>query len=295
MLPNSRLGYFNLHGVPDASEWFGQRDPRNANEGPEYPIALHPKDIKNGGSAPQVIFSEACYGANIQKKSVEEALVLKFLASGSQAVIGSTVISYGSVKPPLNAADLLGSAFWKYFKEGLPAGEALRRAKITLATEMHERQGYLDGEDQKTLISFVLFGDPLAQERDLGKWRYPKSLYRASPHPDIKTVCDRVDIPGTSEPVSREIIGQIKNIVEQYLPGMRDAQITLSQEHAECCCQGHVCPTAQLGIKTRLDHDPGRQVVTLSKHIVRAHQVHESFARVTLDKEGNLVKLTISR
>jgi hypothetical protein len=294
-LPNTRLGYFNLHGVSDSAEWFGQRDPRNGSDGPEYPVALHPDDIPNGGSAPKVVFSEACYGAHIMKKSVEEALALKFLDSGSQAVIGSTVVSYGSVKPPLNAADLLGKAFWKNFKDGLPAGEALRRAKITLAREMHERQGYLDGEDQKTLISFVLYGDPLAQDRYLKNWRFQKSFSRVALPTEIKMVCDRVEIPGTSEPISREMVGQIKNIVEQYLPGMRDAQISLSREHAECCCEGHICPTGQLGSKNRFDQAPNRQVVTLSKHMVRAQQVHESFARVTLDEEGNMVKLTVSR
>jgi hypothetical protein len=295
LLPRTRLGYFNLHGVPDSAEWFGQRDPRKPSRGPDYPIALHPNDITNGGSAPQVIFTEACYGANILKKSVEDALALKFLASGSQAVIGSTVISYGSVTPPLNAADLLGNAFWKYFKEGFSTGEALRRAKITLASEMHERQGYLDGEDQKTLISFVLYGDPLAQERDLKNWKFHKTLSRMNLPKEIKIVCDRVDVPGTSEPIPNEMIGHVKNIVEQYLPGMRDAQISLSHEHANCCSEGHICPTSQLGRKTRPDLKPQRQVITLSKQKVRARYVHESYARVTLDKEGKMVKLTVSR
>jgi hypothetical protein len=295
MMPKTRLGYFNLHGVPDSPEWFGQRDTRNSVSGPDYPVALHPKDVINGGGAPKVIFSEACYGAHILKKSVDEALALKFLASGSQAVIGSTVISYGSVKAPLNAADLLGEAFWKFFKEGFPTGEALRRAKITLASEMHERQGYLDGEDQKTLISFVLFGDPLTQETNLKNWKIHKTLAKVMPPKEIKTICDRVDVPGTSEPIPKEVIGYVKNVVEQYLPGMRDAQLSLSHEHAECCCDGHVCPTSQLGTKTRPEVDPGRRVVTLSKQMVRARHVHETFARVTLDKEGKVVKLTVSR
>lgn len=295
ILPVTRLGYFNLHGVSDSAEWFGQRDPRNGDSGPEYPTALHPSDVVNGGHSPQVIFSEACYGANVLKKSIEEALALKFLASGSQAVIGSTVISYGSVTPPLNAADLLGKAFWQHFKEGFPTGEALRRAKISLATEMHERQGYLDGEDQKTLISFVLYGDPLAQEKDLLRMKFNKTLSRAAMPQEIKTVCDRVESPGTSEPIPNEVIANVKNIVEQYLPGMRDAQLCMSSEHADCCCEGHVCPTSQLGSKTRVANPPDRKVVTLSKKMVRASNLHETFARVTLDKEGKVVKLSVSR
>mgnify|MGYP001081235206 CR=1 FL=1 len=72
-------------------------------------------------------------------------------------------MAYGSIAAPLAAADLLGHTFWRYLHEGFPAGEALRQAKIHLASSMSQRQGYLDGEDQKTLISFILFGDPLAQ------------------------------------------------------------------------------------------------------------------------------------
>jgi len=295
LLPATRLGYFNLHGVPDSAEWFGQRDPRNGDDGPEYPTALHPDDVVNGGRAPQVIFSEACYGTNILKKSINDAMALKFLASGSQAVIGSTVISYGSVTPPLNAADLLGKAFWQHFKDGFPTGEALRRAKITLATEMHNRQGYLDGEDQKTLISFLLYGDPLAQEKDLLKRKLAKTLSKAIAPNEIKTVCDRVESPGTSEPIPKEVIANVKDIVEQYLPGMRGAQLCMSSEHGDCCCDGHICPTSQLGTKMRVARTPDRRVVTLSKQMVRAKNVHESFARLTLDKEGKVVKLTVSR
>ncbi len=140
----------------------------------------------NSGRAPQVVFSEACYGAHIINKSTDQAMSLRFLQVGTQAVVGSTCISYGSISPPLIAADFLGHAFWSFLREGVPAGEALRRAKISLAREMHNRQGYLDGEDQKTLISFVLYGDPLAIP--VGLERTAKSILRpARPPAHIKT------------------------------------------------------------------------------------------------------------
>jgi len=295
-LPISKLGYFNLHGVSDSAEWFGQKDPRNGETGPDYPTAIHPKEIVNGGRVPKVIFTEACFGANILNKSIEDALALKFLASGSKAIVGSTVVSYGSVTTPLNAADLLGKSFWKYFKAGYSAGESLRRAKIYLATEMDRRQGYLDGEDQKTLISFVLYGDPLAQEKDLRSWKSRKTFpARINPLKEIKTVCDRVDVPGTSEPIPKDVIANVKNIVEQYLPGMQDAQLTMSFEHAGCHCEGHTCPTAQLGAKSKYDNQPDRRVVTLSKQVIRAKHVHETFARLTFDSQGKVVKIAVSR
>jgi hypothetical protein len=228
------------------------------------------------------------------QRTIEEAMALKFLLAGSQAVIGSTVTSYGSISTPLIAADMLGHDFWQFLQDGFPAGEALRRAKIHLAQEMHTRQGYLDGEDQKTLISFVLYGDPLAQPVAMHK--LPKAVMRTvRPLPQVKIVCDRPDTPGTSEPISTDVIAHIKNIVSQYLPGMQGAQLVLSHEHNDCDCKGHNCPTSQLGQKTRPEHDPQRSVVTLSKSIKQAHHTHQRYARLTLDKQGKIVKIAVSR
>lgn len=304
--PSAQLGYFNLHGLIDGPDWYGHRDPSNYpqpdmshfDEGPDYPTALRPADVVNGGRAPQVIFSEACYGTHIYGRKVEDSLALKFLASGSQAVVGSTVVAYGSVNTPLIAADLLGKAFWQYLQEGYPTGESLRRAKIHLAKEMHKRQGYLDGEDQKTLISFVLFGDPLTRPTNMPTTnaKTSKEIWRfAEKMPQVKTICDRTENPGTSAPIPGEVIDQVKKVVEQYLPGMQGAQLTLSHEHADCCCEGHNCPTSQLGAKSRPDVVPQRKLITLSKESRDAYHVHPSFARLTLDESGEVVKMVVSR
>ncbi len=74
------LAYFNLHGLEDTADWYGQRDPLEHYDGPDYPVALSPKDIINSGRAPQVVFSEACFGANIFGKTTETALALTVAA-----------------------------------------------------------------------------------------------------------------------------------------------------------------------------------------------------------------------
>ncbi|RME08248.1 MAG: hypothetical protein D6803_01700 [Anaerolineae bacterium] len=301
--PAARLGYFNLHGMVDAAEWYGQRDPTNypkpgvkpIEEGPDFPIALRPEDVVNSGRAPQVVFSEACYGAHIYNRKVEESLALKFLASGSRAVIGSTAIAYGSVAAPLIAADLLGKGFWRYLQEGFPVGEALRRAKISLVQQMQKRQGYLDGEDQKTLISFVLYGDPLARPETLPLRRQAaKDVLRLEDAlPAVKTVCDLNTHPDEGEPIPDEILETVRQAVAHYLPGMEKARITLCREHLDC--EGHSCPSGQLGAKTRPDSPPRRKVVVLSQKRHDAYRVHPTFARLTLDEEGKVVKLAVSR
>lgn len=299
VLPACKLGYFNLHGLPDASEWYGQRDPTEPGEGLDFPIAIRPQDVRNSGQAPQVIFSEACYGAHILDKKVDEAISLKFLTSGSQAVVGSTCICYGSIGTPLIAADLLGRVFWSLVIEGVPVGEAFRRAKLHLAREMHRRQGFLDGEDQKTLISFVLYGDPLAQPYKMNR---SAKVFKATPLPpgQLKMVCDRHNDELAPTPISAETTAHIRQIVTHYLPGMADAQISLTQEHTGkpnicgSCDSCSVCPTAQKKAKP-FTTEPDRQVIVLSKKVEQADLIHQQYARLTLDKSGKLVKLVLSR
>jgi hypothetical protein len=293
-LTTTKLGYYNLHGVEDGPEWYGQRDSTEACIGPEYPVALSPKDLIKNGHAPQLVFSEACYGANILNKTVDRALALRFLAIGTPCLIGSTCVCYGSVSSPLIGADLLGSLFWKYYKEGLAVGEALMQAKIEFVREMNRRQGYLDGEDQKTLLSFVLYGDPLLVKE--GNPFRSKSAYRFRSHPTIKMVCDRQDGMNIPDSEEDEVIDEVKRIVKTYLPGLKDGEIHLSHQHNECNGRYHHCPTSELGNKTaEIEVAPNRFMVTISKETYLAQHVHHQYARLTLDAQHKMIKMVVSR
>lgn len=299
LMPDTRLAYFNLHGVPDSSEWYGQCDPTLTEAGPEFPVAMRPQDIRNSGSAPHMVFTEACYGANIAGKSVDEAISLKFLASGTQALVGSTCISYGSLSTPLSSADLLGRVFWNLLQEGFTAGESLKRAKIHLTREMNQRQGFLDAEDQKTLISFVLFGDPLAQP--FQSRSAPKVIPRLSDAAvQVPTVCERSCEGEAGSTVSLETIAHLKTIVAQYLPGMNDAEVSLTHEHQRCsnlggkCGCGKKCQFSGIASKQQPLGKPRRRVVTLSKNFELAQRTHKQYARLTLDDQGNIIKLVVS-
>jgi hypothetical protein len=299
LLPQAHLGYFNLHGVPDGSEWYGQSDPTLPENGPDFPVAMRPEDIQKSGCTPRLVFTEACYGANIAGKTVDDAISLKFLSSGTHAVIGSTCISYGSLASPLSSADLLGSVFWSLLQEGFTAGESLRRAKIHLTREMHNRQGFLDAEDQKTLISFVLFGDPLAQPF------HSKTNPKTMPHLSdstipVPTVCEHSCENEQDIPVSLETISHLKSVVAQYLPGMDDADVSYSQERQSCAnfCnhypEGKGCIQPKANGNSNSPYSSQRRVVTLSKSFERANKQHRQYARLTLDDRGKIVKMVVS-
>ena len=293
VLPPAQFGYFNLHGLSDTSEWYGQRDPTDPIEGPDFPIALRPQDIHNSSHAPRVVFSEACYGAYIHGKKAEEAISIKFLTSGTLAVVGSTSTCYGSISSPLIAADLLGRVYWGLVSEGILTGEALRRAKLYLAREMHQRQGFLDGEDQKTLISFVLYGDPLAQPYlTIRRHKLTKTTPEVPNH--LLTLSDEQSALSQTNAPSAEITAHVKQVVKQYLPGMADAQVKVNQSGVLRHAGSQSLAPSSCCTKNYLDSQ-GRQVVILSKHIQQASLVHAQVARLTMDKTGKLVKLVVSR
>jgi hypothetical protein len=280
------LGYFNLHGLEDSPAWYGQRDPQEGADGPDYPIALTPDELKRNGAAPRVIYSEACFGANIQEKQESDSLALKFLSMGTLAVIGSTCTAYGSVATPLIAADLLGNLFWQHLKSGRTAGEALMQAKIDLVREMNRRQGFLDGEDQKTLISFVLYGDPLAA---YDGFRVQGKTHRSTLHLNVKTLPDQQEQAIPAAQVNGEVLRQVKGIVAEYLPGADLAEMRFSRQSLPPEAKGKTEPGRKKGPSGE------RMVVTVSKRVQAADHVHIHTMRMTLDEAGKPVKLSISR
>lgn len=307
-----QLGYFNLHGLIDSNEWYGHRNSALNKNYPDYPVALRPDQIQSStgkGSAPRIVFSEACYGLNIQNRTLDEAISLKMLDAGTLAIAGSTSMAYGSIDArPMMAADLLGYTFWRFLISGLTAGEALRQAKLFLVGEMKRRQGYLDGEDQKTLISFILFGDPMA---DLVRCeRSPSSVRHSLKNlTDVKTV-EKPDQSAESGPIPPQLMDSIREVVAKYLPGMTDARLAYIRDAGTMDCASDCLSTVTPKKKkthssksnsrdsespTRQSGDSFRSFVTLSKKFVRQGEIHPEIARLTLDEKGKLVKLVVSR
>lgn len=277
-LGKAQLSYFNLHGVEDGPNWFGQRDFTD-EYGPLYPVALKPDQASNGDAGtPKAILTEACYGANILNKSEPDAaLCLRFLNDGAVAFVGSTKIAYGSIAPPLIGADMLARMFWENLFAGLSVGEALRRAKLNLAHTMHRRQNFLDGEDQKTLISFVLYGDPLlpaVKAASNGRAAKGKDL------PTVKTIAMEYASADENE-IQPDTVAEIKSILSRYLPGAESAQVSLSR------------PLSPLNAKSKTA--PTHRVYTIAKHMRTTADSIPIFARVTVTKSGKVVKVAVSR
>ncbi|MFL2650939.1 MAG: hypothetical protein ACJ0HE_01980 [Anaerolineales bacterium] len=286
----SDLLYCNLHGLEDTAEWFGESISFDG-QAPQYPVALRPSDITHG-QAPSIVFTEACYGANIIKKqSAEDALCLHFLQSGSRAVVGSTRIAYGAVGTPLVGADLVGRFFWHHLRGGLQIGEALRRSKIGLAQTMQSRQGFLDGEDQKALLSFVLYGDPLL--RDPRMLPTPTiSLPKSKPVPvaNLHAACAKSHNACAKALGTPEALQQVRAMVSHYLPGMETGEFAVRK--TELVSRS---ATTHINHSKTISSDLEQFVYSTKRTLDLANYKKQQYAHATVNKDGQIIKFAVSR
>jgi hypothetical protein len=148
--------YFNLHGSDREPYWFGQKADK-------YPTALSPRNVTNFSRGSDAVMTEACYGAVEAGRSPGTSMALAFLAAGTRCFVGSTCVAYGALVPPVSEADLIALCFFRNLQRGMTFGKALVNARAQLAGLAVSRQGYLDEDDKKTLLQFVLFGDPTSR------------------------------------------------------------------------------------------------------------------------------------
>jgi len=293
LLAGPKYSYFNLHGMENGPQWLGQRDAKSKIPvDVEFPIVLLPSQVAGARKTPDVVFTEACYGANILKKGVGDSVSLEFLASGTRALVGSTKIAYGAAAAPLIAADLLARMFLQNCLAGIPIGEALRQAKLGFASEMNRRQDFLDPEDQKTLISFLLFGDPLhVSETGSSKRTEPAIVrWKKSAQP-IRTLRARDDMLENGTVPSENVQTSLKKVMHQYLPGMSDSRMRYLHPRPASTSE----TAASRGKKGRADPRSPAWVVALDRKYEAHGQWLTQYAKISMDSSGHVIKMAVSR
>ncbi len=144
--------YFNLHGNQTSKFWYGA-DGRNLS-------AAVSTDVINTTKVPNaIVISQACYGAYIIQKNPDNAISLMYLKMGAKCVIGSTATAYGNngTSPILYYSDLIADKFLRKIACGKKCGDAFIETKIEYYQESLQNN---DKYAEKTLIEFVLYGDP---------------------------------------------------------------------------------------------------------------------------------------
>jgi hypothetical protein len=287
-----RFSYFNLHGVEGEPAWYGQRDPDFAADYPLFPVALLPQDIRAEHIAGTTVFTEACYGADVLDRTAKDSIALKFLSEGARAVVGSTRLAYGSLTPPLAGADLLGRFFWMAVLSGMPIGQSLQWAKLSFANDLLNRQGYLDSEDQKTLLTFNLFGDPtLAVEGQMPIWdKLPQSALISK----SLSVCCQHGARGIPVNLSADWVDQVQGQIADRLPWLTLKQVQVTQQ---VLCNG------QCNGNCHSAGQPHSHSAIANRFVVTVNGVPEGsssprwplIAKVTVDQKGTILKMAVSK
>lgn len=144
------FSYINLHGTKQTPYYYGQ-------QGGNYPVGLKPV---HGAFKGGLVFAESCYGSYLNGRDRTMSIPLMALFSGCIGFVGSTETAYGPPGPPARAADLLAQTFYNRIISGETLGRAFLFAKQDFATQTIQQEGALDPEAKKTLLEFVLFGNP---------------------------------------------------------------------------------------------------------------------------------------
>lgn len=294
---------FNLHGVDGTDGWFGQKDASYPADYPLFPVALRSGALEGIDLEGAIVFTEACYGGSIAERRPENSVALALLSGGAACVVASTCIAYGSVAPPLSGADLLARLFWVHLEQGRPAGEALWRAKRDFLDAMRQRQGYLDGDDQKTLLSFVLYGDPLA--RMAAPDRTPEVttfdedeealVGRAHALEGLPLFCRARSAAMSAEPPSGDLVAMARRLLASAVPETADCPLEVLPRGLCDRVYHEECLECELGEGTQ-GARPGAYMVSAKKSLpLWDGGTMRSVARVTLDTAGTVLKLSVSK
>lgn len=278
-------GYFNLHGIKGQPNWYGQKRNDDKSSGPRIPTALEISNVTNVKNTPKVVFAECCYGAETQKRYEKDCMSLHFLGKATRVFIGSTTIAYGALNSTLVAADLLGYLFWKHLLSGITCGEAYRRAKKNLATEMEQKNGGLDAEIQKTLLSFVYYGDP---------------LYTVDENADINNIMQR-----SKTARAYELLGEESNYENTLAPELssdiykevkRAYNInSAANEYSQCMVKKEINYNLTGRYTAHALPEHSNFVITYIKDNRVGNVLDRSVIRVTVRDDGTIQKVSFSR
>lgn len=162
----TRLGrtvhMFKCHGADDNANFYGE-DTKPAAV--DYTV-LFSGSLKGRVKAGSLVAAVCCYGANVYSPDLPDAMPqgalpvpIAYLHGGALAFMGSTKIAWVH-DVEMMGADVIVASYLKKALGGASLGRALLEAKQDYMASLQSRGQAPDVTDEKTLIEFVLLGDP---------------------------------------------------------------------------------------------------------------------------------------
>jgi hypothetical protein len=154
-----KLHMIKCHGGALEAAYAGQR-------GNSYPDVLTSATIKGRITDNSLVAAMCCYGAQIYsprdpaaKPPMELPVAAAYLREGALAMMGATKIAWVGVRS-MQCADWIVCGYVKAALAGASIGRALQEAKQDYVRWLETEGQAPDLADEKTLIEFILLGDP---------------------------------------------------------------------------------------------------------------------------------------
>ena len=216
--PDAQLLFFNLHGgaAKETSYFLGQ----SVKDEEDWRIAIFPAVVA-ACRQPNVIVTEACYGARFIGFDKAHSMLLSAMAANTLIYLGASRVAYGKPDPrdpnspvQMSNADILTGEFVNHMLDGFPAGAALFEARRCL-----HQASEIGPVESTTLVEFNLFGDTTLFIM------LPQTEKAAAPaaKSNIGTLCspttescklERVSIPTEEAPRPMSLLAQVRAQVD---------------------------------------------------------------------------------
>lgn len=286
LTPETQLAFFNLHGsaAPESPGFMGQ----SVDDASDWRMAVMPADIQRL-SRPNVIVTEACYGARFEGFDVSHSMVQAALAAQTLIYLGSSRIAYGAVDSMYESdeevkgrqADVLTSEFVRALLQGYTAGDALCKARYALLDNF-ETGPY----EATTLAEFNLYGDPTMQVAIAASGR-AATASDPMPQPKRQATPKRSRIIKCTSPLRAEKLSLdgLNNSVLQMVRGAVDSQ--LMKIHERVARELYDC----WGIRPRHLTGATNLLYTTGKKALALHYETDDEATLSKAKEAGFLTL----
>jgi hypothetical protein len=152
------------HGADADSTFYGENtNPRVADP---FPEALRSPDLQGRVKKGAVVGAMCCYGANLFDPTTRAAvhageppICSQYLKLGAHGFLGSSTIAWVGFDE-MTCADWIVTGFLKSATGGASLGRAALEAKQDFLRWIQQQGNTPDVADEKTLIQFMLLGDP---------------------------------------------------------------------------------------------------------------------------------------
>jgi len=152
------------HGMERDSTFYGENTDDTVPD--PFPEALRSPDLKGRARKGAVIGAMCCYGAGLfdpsNRRAVhagEPPISSQYLRLGAHGFLGSSTIAWVGFEEMM-CADWIVTSFLKGATGGASLGRAALEAKQDFLRWIQQQGATPDAADKKTLIQFMLLGDP---------------------------------------------------------------------------------------------------------------------------------------